>query len=723
MKKELQKINHFFETVFYFFHSHSRFTIGFSLLVFVLALFGSLNLKQAVTITDQMDPDAQSTKDIIYTNETFSKNSSLGLIVTKKDHSDFNSKELCQLQIKINEIVYDKNYVNDFNSPFKMRKASLNGSTLTYDRILPNPCEMNPNEIYSLKILNETPWRNLLSGEETKDIVYNFSFKPIETPTKLGHFDPNRVVDFMNTVEGSVPFRIFWTGPEAMQFYTVEGLNHSQWLNLLVIIIIWIGLKIYFGTIRAGAIYLGTLMFSVTIVFGGMGVLGHPIDMLSSCLFLLLAISSLQDFIFVAQHQLQSHDDYIQSHLKLITSSFFTSFTTILGFASLITSELISIRRFGFWAAVGALVEWIAVFWLIPAFMKVFPAWQKWVNKSKALSLEKVNEFTILRPPRLVSRLMLIFFVGAIFSVRNFRLSQTPSEMFPAQHPYQQMINYVRGNRGWEADASLVFKSTVGPGVKSRILHQIEVDPIVTKIENYDRVLNYIQSSVSDPQTRTLIKNELEISKFSERYINELKEERAFLFLKTTNTEKINLLRDKVKTLCPNRECYLTGEIIGFADFSKSLINTLFTSLFVSLILVTGTIWYLAYLFGSKNFFKMIISSFWGPAVLLCLIYIFDISVNFVTCIIASTLVGLTGDNAIQFLFASENDNLDAGIQKRGASSFYCSFTMALSSLVFLGSYFDAPKTLGVMLAVGFMLSYVGDVWLLKGLNNFTIEK
>ena len=113
----------------------------------------------------------------------------------------------------------------------------------------------------------------------------------------------------------------------------------------------------------------------------------------------------------------------------------------------------------------------------------------------------------------------------------------------------------------------------------------------------------------------------------------------------------------------------------------------------------------------------MIISSFWGPAVLLCMIYLLDISINFVTCIIASTLVGLTGDNAIQFLFASNSDNLSDGILERGASSFYCSITMALCSLVFLGSYFDAPKTLGLMLAAGFILSYLGDVWLLKGLT------
>lgn len=717
MHHGFKPIHNFFEKVFYFFHTHYQFTIFVSLATFLFFAFFSLDLHQAVTIVDQMDPNATSTKQINHLNETFSKNSSIGMIIKKKDNSNFNYQETCELQLAINNVLYQKNYVDDFNSPFKIRKAKFNNQVLTYERILPNPCEIAKNDIYSLDVINHGPWKEILSGSDTNDLVYNFTFQKFEVPTKFGHFDPQRVSDFMNSMEKAIQHKIYWTGNEAMQFYTVQGLNQSQWLNIIIMIIIWLALRLFFGTFRAGAIYFGTLIFSVTIVFGGMGLLGHPIDMLSSCLFLLLAIASLQDFIFVAQHQLQSNDNYIESHLKLITPSFFTSFTTIIGFASLMTSELLSIKRFGFWAATGAFIEWVAVFWLIPAFMKVFPSWQKWVNKNKSLSISKVNKIAIYTPSRFVSRILLIFFVGAIFSISHFRLSQTPSEMFPKDHPYQKMIDYVRQNRGWEADASLVFAKKTDSKFQSIVLDKIKNESIVAKIESYEQVLNYIREDISDSLTKDLVKNELEISKFTDRYINQIQEERAFIYLKTTNTEKINKLRDKIVELCPNQQCYITGEVIGFADFSKSLINTLFYSLFISLILVSTTIYFLVYLSNSKHFINMIISSFWGPAVLLCMIYLFDISINFVTCIIASTLVGLTGDNAIQFLFASNSDNLNDGILERGASSFYCSITMALCSLVFLGSYFDAPKTLGLMLAAGFILSYLGDVWLLKGLT------
>jgi predicted RND superfamily exporter protein len=211
-----------------------------------------------------------------------------------------------------------------------------------------------------------------------------------------------------------------------------------------------------------------------------------------------------------------------------------------------------------------------------------------------------------------------------------------------------------------------------------------------------------------------MIQSELGMSDLSDRYIAKSGEERAVLYLKTTNTEKLNSLRTKVIDHCPNNECWLAGEFIGFADFSKSLIQTLFESLFLSLFLVGGTIFYLSWATSKKNFAAILVSAFWGPSVLLCGMYLFGLSVNFITCIVASTLVGLTGDNAIQYLFGG--DDLNEGINDRGVGSIQCATIMFICCLTFLGSYFEPPRTLGVLLAAGFLFSLFGDLWILKSL-------
>ncbi|MGZ3807285.1 MAG: hypothetical protein ACXVCE_04305, partial [Bacteriovorax sp.] len=441
---------------------NSLIVMVMTIISFFFFSYQTKNLTQSVSIEDQLDPAMQSSKDLKTLKELFGSNASLGFIALPKARHYFSYPELCKLQENINNIAHDDALVSDFISPFKLRYAHFQDRTLTYKRVLENPCEKGPTTALSgpanpVSPLSSTPWMGLLTDNQARDITFNFTIAPKDPPGFYGNFDPEGVHALMKKIESFVPHQIYWTGPLSMQYFTLKGMDQSQWLNFIVILVIWASLRIYFGTWRSGAIFLLSLFFSSALIYGGMALFHHPIDMLSSCLFLILAVSSLEDFIFVAQHQLENDCTYIESHLELITPSFFTSLTTVLGLGSLVASDLLPIRRFGAWAALGAFSEWVAVFLLVPAFMKRFPSWRKWVNRKKSLPIAKTKKVVKKRPSLLFSRFALIVFILSFFSIKNFRLSQTPSEMFPKNHPYQKMIDYVRENRGWEAEASLVF--------------------------------------------------------------------------------------------------------------------------------------------------------------------------------------------------------------------------------------------------------------------------
>jgi len=717
MHKSLFVFDQFLRDLFRLCLKYNLVVCLLTLSIFIFSGYQTKNLTQSVTIEDQLDPSMQSSKDLETLKDSFGSNTSLSLIVFPEKKSFFDNKELCRLQENINSSVRNSNLISDFTSPFKLRYAAPQENSLSYQRVLVNPCDDQSSLSNPLSPLLETPWQSLLTDREAKDLTFNFTVYPKNPTGFYGDFDSEGIEAFMKEMESHLPKSFFWSGPLAMQFYTLKGLAQSQWLNFMVILIIWITLRIYFGTWRGGGIFLLSLFFSSGVIYGGMAMAGHPMDMLSSCLFLILAVSSLEDFIFVAQHQLETNEGFIPSHLELITPSFFTSLTTILGFGSLMTSDLLPIRRFGMWAALGSTTEWIAMFLLVPAFMQRFPSWRNWVNEKKAFKISKTKKIIKKKPSSHFARFALVVFIFSVFSIKNFRLSQTPSEMFPKNHPYQKMIDYVRGNRGWEAEASLFIDHNVSEEKRKSLLEFVAKEPSVQNVEDYRTALGFISKKVSDPLAKEMVQTEFSHSKFADRYLSDSQDERAILYLKTTNTQKLNDLRSFVANLCPSHECWVGGEIIAFADFSRSLIHTLFDSFFLSLVLVGIVIVYLAWASRKHSYFSLIIASFWGPAVILCLIYAFDLSINFVTCIIASTLVGLTGDNAIQFIFAAKDDSLEKGIEERGPSSLYCALTMGLCSLVFLGSYFEAPKVLGVLLAAGFFFSLIGDVWILNGLT------
>ena len=460
MHKSLTLIDRFLNKAFHFALSKSLSVITLTILTFIFFTYQTKNLTQSVTIEDQLDPSMQSSKNLQILKDSFGGNTSLGLIIIPKEKYFFSYEQLCKLQENINTTAHDNSIISDFSSALKLRFALQSKNQLTYQRVIPNPCEHSNTIVSSnpLSPLLSTPWAGILTDKYGRDLTFNFTINPKDPPGFYGEFDSQGIENLMKKIESILPHHFFWSGTQAMQYFTLKGLDQSQWLNYLVIIIIWISLRVYFGTWRAGAIFLLSLFFSSSIIFGGMAIFHHSIDMLSSCLFLILAVASLEDFIFVAQHQLENDCSFIDSHKELTYSKFFyftyhdIRFWFINNFKS---SSNTSFSVFGpQWAL---LVNGCAMFLLVPTFMNIFPSWRKWVNYKKSFSIIKTKKIISKRPSLIFARMALIIFILSIFSIKNFRFSQTPSEMFPKNHQYQKMIDYVRKIEVGKLEASLFF--------------------------------------------------------------------------------------------------------------------------------------------------------------------------------------------------------------------------------------------------------------------------
>ncbi|MBK9323776.1 MAG: MMPL family transporter [Bdellovibrionaceae bacterium] len=714
MPRSLRLIQFYFKWILNKSLRQPRAVVALSLVFFILFGYLAQNLRQIVSIVDQLDPQMRSTQELKRVKDLFGSESSLGFVV-EPEGPFFKLADLCLLQNQVNDIVFNHHSIEGVMSPYKIRQAVETSDKLMYVRILPSPCgapEMQSNPLAPLK---NSPWEKIVTDSEARDFAVSIRMKELETLGKFGTFDPQAVDDLIGSIKEKIPFKIWFMGTSAQQLFTMKGLAQSQILNFLVVLIIWCGFRLLFGTWRSGAIFLFTLFFSATAVFGLMGLLGYGMDPLSSCLFLMIAVASIEDFIFISYYQMKENGSFKKTFRQMITASFFTSLTTMMGFGSLVVSDLESIRRFGAMAAIGSFVEWGCVFLVVPSFMGVFPSWQRWVRKEKAWFYKISNQAVKRSPPRWLVHISLLVFVVAGFSVGNLRLSQTPTEVFPTDHPFQRGMEYIKKTRGWVADASLVFEPNFPELKKSEILSIIATNPLVTKIESYDGIENFVSKNIQNSTlTKETVSFELSQTSFSKRFNADSGEKRVILYLQTTNTEELNNFREKVSKLCPQKECWLAGEYIGFADFSKSLIRTLFNSLFLSLFLVALVVLYLTKALKRENFVAVMLSALWGPAWMLVAIYAFDLSVNFVTCIVASTLIGLTGDNAIQYMFGGVR--LLEGIERRGIGSVQCALIMALCCLSFAFSYFEPPRTMGILLAAGFMMSLIGDVWVLKGL-------
>jgi predicted RND superfamily exporter protein len=490
-------------------------------------------------------------------------------------------------------------------------------------------------------------------------------------------------------------------------------MDQTQILNLALVLLLLGCLRALFGTWKSGLIFLLGLGFTCALVYGGMALLGFPLDTLAVCLTMMLSIAALEDFVFLSFAQLNDPKD--SGFERFIAPSFFTSFTTMIGFGSLAVSELRSISRFGAFAAFGALIEWASFFVILPALAKEFVFFRRWVAPAKAIPAKFFLPLGRFTPSRWVARLSLIVFPIAAYGVTHLPLSQDPSAMFPSDHVFQRSLEYLKSTRSWIAPAYVLFAPEVSSRGKKEVLRALSQEPIVQKIETYDTVVDYVRGNLHGRLVEDLIQREMSVSPAAERFFGQ-GYERAVVYLKTTQTEAINHLRERVNGLCPGESCRLVGEYVAFAEYSKAFIKTLFESLLVSLFLVGLVLAYLSYGRGWLEMLRLIGASFWGAACMLTYLFLTKSNANSVTCIVASTVVGLTGDNAIQFLFASGKGSVRTGMDKMASASISCTLTVSIACLVFLGSYFEPPRELGILFIIGFLASLAGDLWVLRGL-------
>ncbi|HEX4923168.1 MAG TPA: hypothetical protein VFV50_03750, partial [Bdellovibrionales bacterium] len=192
---------------------------------------------------------------------------------------------------------------------------------------------------------------------------------------------------------------------------------------------------------------------------------------------------------------------------------------------------------------------------------------------------------------------------------------------------------------------------------------------------------------------------------------------RAQLYLRDISVADLQTLKARAEKICENWGCHVAGDLMAYSDFATKIPKTLLDSMSTSIFMVAGVVGFVALALGrTRHLAALLLSSFWGPCLMVIMMAALKIPMDFLKCIFASTLVGLAGDNAIQYLYASRTDDLHDGIEHHGGASIQTATLMALTCLLYLGSYFDPPKTFGLIMAAGLMAGLAGDLFLLNGL-------
>lgn len=686
--------------------------LGFLLLI-TISMVQLTKLKSLYDLNDLVDSDFKTYTGLQMLNTEFDEKNQLQFILVQPDWTE---QELCATRKIITQFYIENTDIKRLNSTFGIKKFTESDQRIDTEDLLKLNCDKptTENKNSELQKIKSTPWNKIFNSTNSLDLIIQMSIADNDVGGRFGEFNPE-IVDALKQnfqkklTEQNLKTELKLSGLVAFKYHLKKGYQLLQAMNglslLICIFIFWF----FYRSAKASFIFISSVVLTIIIVYGGMATAGHSIDMLSNALPLMLTMSCLEDFIFFCHFRSHGYSFKKTLH-KIILPSFLTSLTTAIGFGSLMFSELSIIRRFGIWAAVGSLTEWIILFLIFPAILKIYPKLNFTVEHRifTNFNLQITHRFT-----KAIKWLAFLIIPLSLWATTQLHIDDSPENLFPKNHPIQQTIEWLKENKGWTTEFSILTD-------RAHAILQEKIDKTLserTDVVVYESPLktqNYLAQNLSLPFQST-VKKLWTDSRASQRLISENGISRQIVYINNPGVEAVSeitqFLNQKLCTTNDLNTCIVAGSAVSYSEFGSRILRTLLESLLVSLILVALVI----FLFRTtdlKTTFYLILSSIWGPLALITFFGIFKISIFYVTSICASLLVGLAGDNAIQFMYFSKR--ISKSVDFLQDASFKIMLGMMLMCLILFLAPFTPLIHLGWIFILSFILLYIGDVVILK---------
>jgi hypothetical protein len=691
-----------------------RLVLLLAALAFAAALAAASRGRMALSIRDTVDASARSARWMAEMEQEFGAGHSILLLFSRPPPGQgrLGREDLAAIHALVAREQERNPELAGATTPWDARRARREDGRL---RLVP---VLEGDDPAGLAALAASPLGGLLTDREGRDAAVELVFRDSVRPGFYGRFDPRPIGALLERARTELAracpgLEVRLSGTAAFEWHALVAQRSITVLNAVVLLVILLAFRLLLGTWRSGILMALVVGWAGALVYGGLALAGMPVDILSTGLFLMLAVAAIEDFVFIGWERLRHGTQWRRAFRVLLFPGALTSLTTVVGFASLCTSELASIRRFGTFGAFGAALEWVATFLFLPALLRVAPRLRAFVDPARSLAPARADRMAGPRlPPRLALAALLVLPVAA-WAALHLDFHDSPSDFFPAGHPYREAMRSTAGSRGWVGMVHVVFPEDASPRQVAEEARRLADVPGVAQVLDPGTMLADWTSG--DHLAIFELAGDLTPAATG-GLVGRSGRMRAAVFLADADIGTALGLRDAVLRAFPGGDGFPAGDVIAYAEFGEVVPRALLRSLGTCLVLV-GLLIFLVYRSaGLGSGLRAVLASLFGPSVALCAVWLSGLHVNFVTAVFASVLVGLTGDNAVQFAAAAHGGTLQGAIRRRGGAAAMVAAVMSACALTFLGSAFVPPRRLGLLLAFGLLAAFVGDVWILRGL-------
>ncbi len=566
------------------------------------------------------------------------------------------------------------------------------------------------------------------------------------------------VIDIRSEIQTFKNFNINLAGPSMIVFDTINFIkNDVITFGTITILVFFIFLYLIFRDFWPVTIILLNALIVMFISIGVMGLMDWPISIVSSNFLALLLITSIAISIHILA-KVQTDVDKSISTSKSLSDIFmpclFTALTTIVGFASLILSDIKPVIDFGKMMSVGVLLNLLSSFLFIPLVLEL--------KNIKSITQKNIADFVYnngyVQSKGFIKKawipFLLIFIPLIIYLPTNLKVENKFIDYFNKETEIYKGMETIDKNLGGttpfdiilslpeaieEVDEEDLFFSenseTAKYWWKKENMDKLQkVQNEVSKLDELGKVLsiaNGIELAQNLNNNQPLgdlelafVRNSLldseRAQKVLETFIDET-EKSTKIFARTIdsspNLNRNELINSIDKILQKNFEgTEIDYQITGLGVLYNNLLQSLFSSQIKTLSFVLVSIFLMvSFLFRSLlvGFSVMFIPSI-SVGVVMSSMSILNIPLDIMTITIASICVGMSVDYAIHFAwrYLKENDEKKT-LLSAGRAILITGFTIILGFLVFLFSNFNPTILFGVFSGIAIFFAMLLSIYLL----------
>ena len=745
--------------------NHPYFFLSIIISLTIIASFGITNLKIDFSPQYLFEADDIESKKLERMDKIFGKEDKLIMILLKSDNI-FSSKVIQYIK-ELSDQIKSIKEIESVESLTHLTTARTelvdNEETLIIDNIL-----NEKHKTISAEIANEIK-EKILKWSIAKGFIYteNHNYTVIAAEINSETNRIGEVTDVVEKIENilkshppAVDIDINLAGIPYFRVEVIRSLIQNQIVTIPLTYVIFFGL-LYFMFRRYWMVVFQLCVAGISLIWGlgVMGATGESINIINNIIgtvIFVIVVSDTVHFLIRYDREQQAGLTSIEALKKsmslLIMACFLTSFTSAVGFASLIAARTSVLKSFGIYLGLAIIIAYPVTIILLSALLKLFP--QKTPVHAKTglkfdSKMEKLGLFVIKRPKSLLVGGFIIIAVSIAFA-STVKVDTHAMNMFTENNPIKITNDIMENKFIGIIPLSIMIESEQEDMMKQpSILQKIEqlqkkINGIMgikvsLSLADYVKEFNHIMGDATKtvPDSKSMVSQLLALAEMSSDNLP-LSKVVNFDYSKTRirtwlpdnggashikGFEKIKGIINQIFTDTENIKVSLSGSGYVAALNLDYLVRDLFASLLLASLIIFFVI---GVLFRSlKIGLLSIIPNMMPLIVTIGYMGIRNLDLNVSTVIIFSISLGMAVDSTIHFIARfletkKTNSNCDASLilafKSSGKAIIFTTFLFLCGFLILLISDFVPVRLFAELTSITLFTALIGDLIILPSL-------